>query len=188
MAVIKAIIQGSCGYKLSKDYDEDRIPQSTMFCVGYRVSLVGVNIKPEWGFYHGSIFTILDIVYEHKERAHYRGSEKEKQPMYVQVDFPQYCGPSFYDSKNTELKSERDTKRTWAPVPSVLGRFSNNGACAKLYMSLSLTFGKTIHSFQGASVGKTAPGRPDNAFERKWKIQEQGILNLSIPAFSTLFY
>ena len=33
-------------------------------------------------------------------------------------------------------------------------------------MTLSLAFGKTIHSFQGASVGKTAPGRPDNAFER----------------------
>lgn len=33
-------------------------------------------------------------------------------------------------------------------------------------MPLSLAFGKTIHSFQGASVGKTAPGRPDNAFER----------------------
>ena len=33
-------------------------------------------------------------------------------------------------------------------------------------MPLSLAFGKTIHSFQGASVGKTEPGRPDNAFKR----------------------
>ena len=33
-------------------------------------------------------------------------------------------------------------------------------------MPLLLAFGKTIHSFQGASVGKTAPGRPDNAFEK----------------------
>ena len=86
--------------------------------------------------------------------------------MYVLVDFPQYCGPSFYDGENTELKSERDNKRTWVPVPSVLGRFSNNGACAKLYMPLSLAFGKTIHRFEGASVGNTAPGRPDNAFEK----------------------
>ena len=48
----------------------------------------------------------------------------------------------------------------------MLGRCSNNGACAKVYIPLSLAFGKTIHSFQGASVGKTAPGRPDNAIER----------------------
>ena len=41
-----------------------------------------------------------------------------------------------------------------------------HGASAKLYMPLSLAFGKTIHSFQGASVGKTAPGRPDNDFKR----------------------
>ena len=46
---------------------------------------------------------------------------------------------------------------------------SNNGACAKLYMPFSLAFGKTIHSFQGASVDKTAPGRPDNAFKRTLK-------------------
>ena len=77
VAVIKAIIQGSCGYKLSNHYDEDRIPQSTMFCVGCRVSLVEVSIKPEWGLYHGSIGTVLDIVYEHKEGPHYRGSEKK---------------------------------------------------------------------------------------------------------------
>ena len=68
--------------------------------------------------------------------------------MYVLVDFPQYCGPSFYDSENTELKSERDTKRTWVPVPSVLGRCSNNGACAKLYMPLSLAFGKQSTVFK----------------------------------------
>ena len=86
--------------------------------------------------------------------------------MYVLVEFLQYCGPSFYDSENTKLKNERDTKRTWVPVRSVLGRCSSNDACAKLYMPLSLAFGKTIHSFQGASVGNTAHGRPDNAFER----------------------
>ena len=33
-------------------------------------------------------------------------------------------------------------------------------------MPLAVSFGKTIHSFQGASVGKTQPGRPDNAYHR----------------------
>ena len=100
------------------------------------------------------------------KKGHITENQRKKQPMYVLVNFPQYCGPNFYESENTELKNEIDVKRTWVPVPSVLGRCSNNCACAKLYMPLSLAFGKTIHSFQGASVGKTAPGRPDNAFER----------------------
>ena len=52
------------------------------------------------------------------------------------------------------------------PVPTMLGRCSNNGACEKLYMPLSLVFGKTIHSFQEASVGNTAPEIPDSTFER----------------------
>ena len=33
-------------------------------------------------------------------------------------------------------------------------------------MPLAVSFGKTIHSFQGASVGKIQPGRPDNAYHR----------------------
>ena len=77
VAIIKAIIQRSCGYKLSNHYDEDRIPQSTMFCVGCRVLIVGVNIKPEWGLYHGSIGTVLDIVYEHK-KDHITEDQKKK--------------------------------------------------------------------------------------------------------------
>ena len=44
------------------------------------------------------------------------------------------------------------------------GRCKLNGACARLYMPLAVSFGKTMHSFQGSSVGKTQPGRPDNAY------------------------
>ena len=41
-----------------------------------------------------------------------------------------------------------------------------NGACKRYYMPLAVSFGKTIHSFQGASVGKTQFERPDNAYHR----------------------
>ena len=67
-----------------------------MFGVGCRVSLVGVNIKPELGLYHGSIGTVLDIAYEHKEVPHYRRLDKEKRSMFVLVGFPQYFGLIFY--------------------------------------------------------------------------------------------
>ena len=41
-----------------------------------------------------------------------------------------------------------------------------NGACSRLYMPLAVSFGKNIHRSQGANVGKTQPGRPDNAYYR----------------------
>ena len=46
------------------------------------------------------------------------------------------------------------------------GRCKLNGTCSRLYMPLAVSFVKTIHSFQGASVGNTQPGRPDNAYHR----------------------
>ena len=46
------------------------------------------------------------------------------------------------------------------------GRCKLNGACSRLYMPLAVSFGKTIHRFQGASVEKTPPERPDNAYHR----------------------
>ena len=41
-----------------------------------------------------------------------------------------------------------------------------NNMCKRLYMPLALAFAKSIHSFQGATVGPTPPGRPENAFLR----------------------
>ena len=68
--------------------------------MGCKVSLVGVNIKPEWGLYHGSIGTVLDIVYKNTTGPHTKGKAIDKLPEYVLVDFPQYCGPNMY--KNDE--------------------------------------------------------------------------------------
>ena len=48
----------------------------------------------------------------------------------------------------------------------VKGRCNNNAACERTYMPLALAFARTIHSFQGASVGKTPPGQPENTFHR----------------------
>ena len=41
-------------------FDEDIIPSVTVFCVGCKVALVGINTKPEWGLYHGDIEKVLD--------------------------------------------------------------------------------------------------------------------------------
>ena len=61
VAVIKSVTSGKCNMG-NKDghFDEDRNPSMTMFCVGCKVALVGINIKPEWGLYHGAIGKVLD--------------------------------------------------------------------------------------------------------------------------------
>ena len=56
VAIIKAVTNEKCnGRKRGGHFDEERMPYTTIFCVGCKVSLVGINIKPEWGLYHGAI-------------------------------------------------------------------------------------------------------------------------------------
>ena len=71
----------------------------------------------------------------------------------------------YKDDENTAV-SKRGKQKTWVPIPMMKGRCKLNGACSRLYMPLAVSFEKTIHSFQRASVGKTQPRRPDNAYHR----------------------
>jgi hypothetical protein len=38
--------------------------------------------------------------------------------------------------------------------------------CSKTFIPLQLSYARTIHTFQGSSVGKTPPGYPQNAIKR----------------------
>ena len=127
------------------------------------MSLTGVNIKPEWGLYHGTIGKVVDIVYINSKGPHHEGTATDKLPEYVLVDFPQYCGPSMYANDKSITSEEREKRKTWVAIPMVETRCKHN-MCTRLYMPLSLAFAKSIHSFQGATVGPTPPGRPENTF------------------------
>ena len=167
VAVIWSITENGCQNRNNRGhYDEERTPKSTFFCVGCKVALVGKNIKPEWGLYHGAIGFVLDIVYKNKEGPHFKGKAEDKLPLYVMVNFPQYCGPNMYAEDDTLSEKEKEERRTWVCISMEEVRCNNNSACGRLYMPLSLAFARTIHSFQGASVGKTPPGQPDNTFHR----------------------
>ena len=47
IAIIKSVPVTSCKTKDRDHYDDDRCPSKTYICVGCKVSLVKVNIKPE---------------------------------------------------------------------------------------------------------------------------------------------
>ena len=62
IAIIKSVSVTSCKTKTKVYYENNTCLSKTCICVGCKVSLVGVNIKPKWGLYYGSIGTVLDIV------------------------------------------------------------------------------------------------------------------------------
>ena len=82
------------------------------------------------------------------------------------VDFPHYCGPNMYSNDVTLSEEEIEERKTWVCISMATTRCNKKSACERQYMPLSLAFARTIHSFQGASVGKTPPGQPDNTFHR----------------------
>ena len=47
VAVIKSTTAKRCREKSSNHWDNNRTPSSTVFCVGCKVALIGINIKPE---------------------------------------------------------------------------------------------------------------------------------------------
>ena len=117
IAVIRSGMEGGCSSKSKSHWNEDRNPAKTMFCVGCRVSLVGVNIKPEWGLYHGSLGIVKDIVYEHEKGPHHQKDPKKKtkedtHPEYVLVDFFDYKGPNMWANDDKLSLKEKEKRKT----------------------------------------------------------------------------
>ena len=136
--------------KTASHYDDDRTPAAVSLCIGCRVEITGKNINPEWGLFNGSMGVVIDIVF-----AEGKSPNRGDLPLYVLVDFPLYRGPIFHPSQ-----------QTWVPITPVTTfctRFKN--CCMREFLPLKLSFGKTIHTFQGASVGPVSPGQPPNAIK-----------------------
>ena len=93
---------------------------------------------------------MLDIVY------HPSHSPPEDQPLYVLVDFPQYCGPAFIKEHPTVVPVASIT------VPCNRPCF----CCCRKYIPLRPAFAQTIHTFQGQNAGPVEPGQAPNAVQK----------------------
>ena len=69
------------------------------------------------------------------------------------VDFPQYRGPIFIENIPTI-----------APLVPIETRCDCQ-CCTRIQMPLKLSFGRTMHTFQGVNVGPTREGQPTNAIQ-----------------------
>ena len=143
---IRAIHRGN----RSGHFDDERCPPTVMICVGCRVSLVGWNINPEMGLYHGSLGIVRSIVYESNESPNTKGCL----PRYVAVEFFDYTGPPLWkDNPKCVPVTRKEHKCDF-------------GCCSRTTINLAVAYGKTAHTFQGQSVGPVDPGRPKNAIRR----------------------
>ena len=117
-------------------YDIERTPALINIARESQVQLTGTNLCPQWGLYHGARGKVLDIVY------HPDHSPPDDLPMYVLVDFPQYCGPPFVEAAPTVV-----------PIAPINVPCKFGFCCSRTYIPLRLAFAQTIHTFQGQNAG-----------------------------------
>jgi hypothetical protein len=128
-------------------YDSDRTPPRVNICKTAQVQLTGFNPKPEWGLYHGTRGTVIDIVFMPDQSPN-----NNDLPQYILVDFPQYRGPAF------------DTQHpTYVPIAPIKVPCKFQNCCFRTYVPLRLAFAQTLHTFQGQNAGPTMPRQPPNS-------------------------
>src|SRR5687768_2968326 len=144
VAVIRAVtmrIKDNTTSRTIGHYDNERTPVMINIAQNSLVQLTGTNLCPKWGLYHGARGKVLDIVF------HPSQSPPDDLPLYVLVDFPQYCGPALIEGHPTVV-----------PIAPIKVQCKNN-CCYRTYIPLRLAFAQTIHTFQGQNAGPVEPGQ-----------------------------
>lgn len=147
VALIKA--KTTRGSGASKHTFGEVAPPACMLCRGAWVALDVCNLKPKWGLHRNAHGVVIDIIYDPG-----KSPNDGDLPRYIIVEVPKYCGPVWYPDHPK-----------WIPVPCLTKRCDEKGCCERLLVPLKLSYGATIHSFQGGNVGKTKEGQPANDFE-----------------------
>ena len=130
VAIYKAITTKHNMQRNNKDHhDEDRTQSATFLVVGQRIQLNGWNIAPSWGLYHGSIGTIVDIVFEKN-----KSPNKHDLPLCVICDFPDHKGPIFDEEHNS-----------YVPIPSHVQICVKGCGCQRIHVAFFPACAKTFH-------------------------------------------
>ena len=151
VAVIRATIttEGRNRRTNLAHFTDDRLQQQTMMCRNALVSINGSNFAPEWGLYNGAIGVVRDIVYEPG-----KDPNNNDLPSYVAVEIKSYRGPPWIND-NPHI----------VPVPITQVRCDKK-CCVMTFCPLQLSYGRTIHTFQGMNAGPVEDGQPPNQIKR----------------------
>ena len=134
---------------MASHFDNYRTPNFVHICKTAKVALNGCNISPVVGLYHSALGVVEDIVYNKDESPNLGDM-----PAYVLVKFDHYCGKELVPGHSKLV-----------PIVPVSARCKFN-CCTRTYIPLTLAYGRTVHTFQGQSVGPVPEGRPQNSIQR----------------------
>lgn len=149
---------------------EDVYAAPVNLCRGARVS-IDRNLWQEVGLFNGALGTIIDIRYD-KNKSPIKGDL----PAYIIVNMDEYVGP-IWDPDNP----------THVPIPVGL-RDCKKGCCSLKSIPLNVSFARTLHKFQGQSVGPKYSNKymvfgPGTSF---FEAQNPGLLYVGLSRMSTL--
>ena len=115
---------------------QDRKSRCVPLCRGARMS-ISQNIWQEKGLYNGATGTVIDI------RMQQGTKPSNSLPLYVILDMDEYTGP-IWDKQNP----------TYVPIPICNQLCEKRCMCCEMsFLPLNLAFARTLHKFQGKSVG-----------------------------------
>ena len=135
-AIIKAVTpQGK-----NSHYNNRNVPKMTPICIGAQVALTCRNIQPLWGLHNGAVGKVKGIYFKNKDDNPNNGN----MPLFVAVHFPNYCGPAWIKNHPKLVPI--------APIDVPCSKCSH-GACFRKIIPLVLSWGRTIHKFQGLEAG-----------------------------------
>ena len=102
VAVLRTQSVGPVGGKaVASHFDsKSKVPHTSIICVDAKVALENRNFCPIWGLHNGACGIVRAIVYG-KGCSPHTGDF----PLYVIVEFPQYCGPP-WDTCNPTVSSQ----------------------------------------------------------------------------------
>ena len=161
------------GIAVKSHFDfKSKVPDTSIICVDAKVAIENRNFCPIWGLHNGACGIAREIVLG-KGYSPHTGDF----PLYVVVEFPQYCGPP-WDMSNPTVSlqpienspvyhsglTQSYTPLQFVPIPS--SKFGYKSSCfSRTYIPLSLAYARTIHKFQGLSAGPVDEGKIPNMFD-----------------------
>ena len=139
-------------------------------CCGARVS-INRNLWQEVGLFNGALGNIVNIRFD-DDKLPLKGDL----PSYIVVDMDEYVGP-VWDKNNP----------SHVPIPIAL-RDCKKGCCLLKSVPLNISFARTLHKFQGQSVGPDHPNKymvfgPGLC---TFEAQSPGLLYVGLERMSTL--
>eukprot|EP00978_Attheya_sp_CCMP212_P006515 scaffold15011_cov59-Attheya_sp.AAC.5 len=99
VAILKTQYSSNVGNKVFKSHFDVRETITPLLCRGCMVSLQGKKFYPKWGLYNGSLGKVIDFHFSDGCNPNCNDL-----PDFVSVEFAEYCGPAWDETRPKRCK------------------------------------------------------------------------------------